>query len=432
MGWGSTVGQVTATTAPTHTLGVQEVPITFLAGLNLYIAALYLNVAVNVGGFVVPGVLGLAGAVLLVPHVRNLMPAVMLVGFLTLSLLAGGSGAEMLATRLPSYVQIVAAIGCAHILLCAMTSYATAVRKVLFAWMLFVTVGVILETLLPPFRDMSDAFRVWAFDGRFIYSSEKRDLAQYGIVRPTLFSQEPSHVSKAFVVFAAGWYVLAKPGGRLAVLVICTVLVTGFLRSPFTLLAVPLALFLARMASGRPTVSLIAAGVPLLGVLAYAFTHVFTARWQHMMSGGDFSFYSRYQAPYEVAAAAIERHPVFGVGIGGKEALRDEMYWALSRFMNVGQMDGIYLDYFNNAFANSFMFFGLVGAAVFYALVAWWARSFGVTPWVSLPVVVLFFQLDGALEGVRMWSSIAVVLGCYAIAKSHASERQSSESPPTP
>lgn len=413
-------------------MGIREVPVTFLVGLNLFIAALYLNVAVNIGGFLVPGVLGLAGAVLLVQHVRNVLPAVFLAGFLTVSLISGGSGADMFATRLPSWVQIVAAIGCAHILLCAMTHYATAVRKTLLAWMLFVTAGVILETLVPQFREVSDAFRGWAFDGRFVYSSEKRDLSQYGAIRPTLFSQEPSHVSKAFVVFASGWYVLATPGRRFAVLLVCTVLVTLFLRSPFTLLAVPLALFLAWMASGRATVRVFAAGVPILVASVSAFPHVFPARWQHMMSGGDFSFYSRFQAPYEVAAAAIERHPVFGVGIGAKEALQDEMYWALSRFMDVGRMDGIYLDYFNNAFANSLMFFGLVGAAVFYTLIAWWARSFGVPPWVSLPVVVLFFQLDGALEGVRMWSSIAVVLGCYVAARSRASARRSSESPPTP
>jgi len=422
----------TAQLEPPNTLGVTEVPVAFLAGLNLYIAALYLNVAVTAAGFVIPGALGLFGALLLVRHVRNLLPAVWLVAFLTLSLAAGGSGADMFATRLPSYVQIVAAIGCAHILMCAMTDYAVAVRKTLLAWMLFVTVGVILETLLPPFRDMSDAFRGWAFDGRFVYSSEKRDLAQYGIIRPTLFSQEPSHVSKAFVVFAAGWYVLATPGRRFAVLLVCTVLVTLFLRSPFTLLAVPLALFLAWMASGRATVGLFAAGVPILVASVSAFPYVFPARWQHMMSGGDFSFYSRFQAPYEVAAAAIERHPVFGVGIGAKEALRDEMYWALSRFMDVGRMRGTYLDYFNNAFANSFMFFGLVGGLVFLALIAYWAWSFWVTPLVSLPVVVLFFQLDGALEGIRMWSSIAVVLGCYLAARSRASARRLSESQPTP
>jgi len=95
-------------------------------------------------------------------------------------------------------------------------------------------------------------------------------------------------------------------------------------------------------------------------------------------------------------------------------------------------MRGTYLDYFNNAFANSFMFFGLVGGLVFLALIAYWAWSFWVTPLVSLPVVVLFFQLDGALEGIRMWSSIAVVLGCYLAARSRASARRLSESQPTP
>jgi hypothetical protein len=70
----------------------------------------------------------------------------------------------------------------------------------------------------------------------------------------------------------------------------------------------------------------------------------------------------------------------------------------------------------NNAFANSLSFFGIVGAVIFYFLVAQWARGFGIKALVSLSVTLLFFQLDGGLETLRMWGSIALVLGCYAMA----------------
>lgn len=417
---------VTVTTSPT----VGQTPITFLVGLNCYILALYLNIAVTAGSFIVPGVLGLVGAVLMVMHFRFTVPVVLLFLFLTLSLVGGHSEpdefVEMFLIRLPSFVQIVVAIGCAHILLCAMTNYADAVRRTLRFWMLFITIGVVLEALIPGVREVSDAFRSWAFDGRFIYDAENRDLVDYGIVRPNLFSQEPSHVSKGFVVFATGWYLLASRR-RLLTLLVCTAIVTLFLRSPFTLLAIPLALFLGRMASGRPLSRVVAAGVPILGLVAIGASQLFSARLENIASGEDTSFFTRYQGPFEVASATIQEYPIFGVGIGAKEAMWDAVYDSyLLYFSDATYLYKVYLDHFNNAFANSLMFFGVVGGIAFYWLVSWWFRSMNVPRTVSLSVVLLFFMLDGALEGIRMWSSIALILGCFVIAQ------QARNEPPLP
>lgn len=423
-------GAAVSAYGPVRQLTLGETPVLFIVGLNLYISALYLNLAVTVGGFVVPGVLGLVGAVCLANHVRNVLSAALIVAFLTLSLLAGGSGSAMFDVRLPSYVQIIVAIGCAHVLLCSMGGYMVAVRKTLLAWMLFITAGVILEASIPAFRGLSDAFRTWAFEGRFLYTYDARDLREYGIVRPSLFSQEPSHVAKAFVVFATGWYVLARRH-RLAVLIVCTVLVTIFLRSPFVVLAVPLALYLERIASGRPLTRTFVAGVPLLGVVAVIVAEVFSTRWHNIMNSNDSSFFTRYQGPFAVARDTLEQYPVFGVGIGAKEALWDFVHDAYSRaFTDAGHLYDVYLDYFNNALATTLMFFGLIGSALFYFLIANWAKSFGVRASISLPVVILFFMLDGALEGIRMWSSIALVLGCYLIAK-HAHDALRAGRPPT-
>jgi hypothetical protein len=161
------------------------------------------------------------------------------------------------------------------------------------------------------------------------------------------------------------------------------------------------------------------------------FAEIFSTRWQSIMSSNDSSFFTRYQGPFAVARDALEQYPVFGVGIGAKEALWEFVRDSYSRnFTDASYLYGVYLDYFNNALANSLMFFGLIGAAVFYYLIAYWARSFGVRAIVSLPVVLLFFMLDGALEGIRMWSSIALVMGCYLVAKqAHDEHRVSGQRP---
>lgn len=393
----------------------------FVIGLNLYIAAIYTNLGVTAGGFVILGVLGVVGAIFMFRRdINNLTWLFSLIFFLTLSLVFGGSGQEMFDTRLPSWVQLVAALGCAHILLHAM-DFPDTVRKTLFLWMVFIAIGVILETLLPAVRDLSDSFRQTVFDGRFIYDSDARDLRDYGFVRPKLFSQEPSHISKAFIVFGTGWCLLSPSRRRFAVLLGFTVVLVVFLRSPFVLLTFPLAWFLDRMVSDRPVSRRVAVGIPMLGVIAFVFTQVFSVRLSRILSGGDYSFFLRFQGPYEVALSSIEQYPIFGVGIGAKEALFDALRIAFSmNFYGTSVPDDKNLT-FNNGSANMIMYFGIVGTAVFYFLIVKWAKGFGVRAMVTLPVVLLLLQND--VEGIRVWTSIALILGCYMLAKRYPVNR---------
>jgi len=416
------------TTATTPHQRSQSKPgLSFVIGLNLCLAGLYTNVAVTVGGFSVWGFPVLIGALFLIPHVRGLVSLGWLISFLTVSLLAGGSGPEMFNYRLTSWLQIIVALGCAHIMLCAM-DYPETVRKALFLWMIFIVGGVMLETEFAPLRAVSDAFRYAVFEGRFIYDSEVRDLREYGFVRPKLFTQEPSHVAKAFVVFGAGWYVLAQRR-RLAVLLTCTFLFALFLGSPIVLLVLPLAWFLDRIASGRSVHGVVVASLPLLGVIAFATAQLFSTRLARILRGEDSSFFIRYQGPYEVALQSIEQYPIFGVGIGAKEALWEQIRDAYSPFypwdLGSSWLYSNYLTILGNAFANSFAFFGIVGAAIFYFLIARWLDRLGITALVSLPVIFLFFQLDGALEGLRMWASIAIVLGSYAMGNRNRARKNS-------
>ncbi|RDH77712.1 hypothetical protein DVS77_15215 [Mycolicibacterium moriokaense] len=157
--------------------------------------------------------------------------------------------------------------------------------------------------------------------------------------------------------------------------------------------------------------------IPLMGAAVVAATGVFSTRLASILSGEDFSFYARYPGPFIVAQLTVDQYPIFGVGVGAKEALWEQMQTAFARFYpSLNTLYDEYLGYFNNALANSVMFFGIVGAVAFYYLIAQWAKGFGVGTAVALSVVLLFFMLDGALEGIRMWSSIAIVWGCFMLA----------------
>ncbi|MBX7435315.1 hypothetical protein JDV09_24905 [Mycobacterium sp. Y57] len=404
--------------------------LTFVIGLNLCLAGIYTNFGFHVGGRPATGVLVIAGAMFLVPHMvphmRSLFWLGWLVFFLTVSLVAGGSGAVLFEKRLTSWLQIIVALGCAHIVLCAIV-YPKTVRKTLFLWLMFIVVGMILETIFSPIRELSDAFRHVVFLKELLYVDDVRDLNIYGFVRPKLFTAEPSHVASGFVIFGAGWYVLSSLRRRFILMLICTILAILFLGSPFVLLALPLAWFLDRMASGHAVFGLVAAGVPLLGIVALILMR-FSTRFADILSGKDTSFFVRFLGPYEVALKSIEQYPLFGVGIGAKPALDRHIDIVYSSFGS-SWVDDHRLYLLNNAFANSLSFFGLAGAAIFFFLIARWAKGFGIRALVSLLVILLLFQLDGGLETLRMWGSIAVVLGCYAMAREN-NVRETEEAPP--
>ncbi len=153
-------------------------------------AGIYANFfAVNVGNYPYPGVAVLVGAAFLIPHMtphtRSLKwMSLIFLGFLVfLSFATGGRDVNDTDGRLTSLLQIIAAVGCAHVLLSAMAYPPKTVRKktLFFLDDFFIVVGVILESTFSPVRDLSDAFRHAAFEGRFIYEkNDARDIQQYG------------------------------------------------------------------------------------------------------------------------------------------------------------------------------------------------------------------------------------------------------------
>lgn len=265
-------------------------------------AGIYANFfAVNVGNYPYPGVAVLVGAAFLIPHMtphtRSLKwMSLIFLGFLVfLSFATGGRDVNDTDGRLTSLLQIIAAVGCAHVLLSAMAYPPKTVRKTLFFfWMtFFIVVGVILESTFSPVRDLSDAFRHAAFEGRFIYEkNDARDIQQYGFVRPKLFTREPAHVAMAFMTFAPGWYVLSSFRRRFVLLLICTILVAlFFLGSPIVLLVPPLAWYLDRMLARRAMSGIVAAGLPVLAIVGFTLTQVFSTRFANILSGKDGSFF---------------------------------------------------------------------------------------------------------------------------------------------
>jgi hypothetical protein len=149
---------------------------------------------------------------------------------------------------------------------------------------------------------LSDAFRHSVFDPRGIYDAERRDLAFAGMVRPKLFTEEPSFLALSFVLAAYMWFMISERRARVFGLFALLGAGLFLIRSPVVILGVAAGVLgeWARRSGassrdsrspvgpsrrGPVVVMVVVAG----GLIAIALTTVFSNRLRVFSSGGDLS-----------------------------------------------------------------------------------------------------------------------------------------------
>jgi hypothetical protein len=109
-------------------------------------------------------------------------------------------------------------------------------RALLVLWCL-VVVGCILE-VTGLIREISDSFRVWAYEGVYtLYSDNNRDINMVGWSRPRLFSEEPSHVTRVFIASINSWLLVRVSWAKVAIVAGATVLMFFIMGSPMLLVS---------------------------------------------------------------------------------------------------------------------------------------------------------------------------------------------------
>jgi len=403
--------------------------------VNLFIFGVYTNIFFSItAGIFVPGAWVLISAALMLLHRPECLQKApipylaALLLFALFSTLAGNTGSAYLTERLLTFLIISTALGSTYIAICYLaTLEPQLLQRILGGWLVFLTVGCALE-VLTPLSALSDGFRQIAYSDRWIYQTNLRDVLTYGAVRPKLFTQEPSHVSKAFMVIGAAWFVLTTNRHRVMWLALCTLILVIFLRSPFVLLALPAAALLEWSTRIAPRLStnarftayvLMLPAIPLaIALLAAAVALIFQSRVELILAGNDFSFFARTIAPFELVGQVWQKYPLFGTGLGAKEALWEEFKIVFGRSTGEGYLYSVYLSHFNNGIANILIYFGLAGSAVFALLTFAYFRSFG--RWAAMPMCILtlvLFMLDGGFEGTRMWGYITILLVATLLAR---------------
>jgi hypothetical protein len=401
----------------------------FAALLLLLVAgSTYLNVPLMSGSRVlVPSLATVTLAPLLFLVVRNSVTTADVVfllkmAFVLLLSIALSPGYVYLQEKFFAMAQLMLALGVAVLMVRLMRQLRLeTLERVLQVMWLLIIVGSILE-IVEVTKAISDTFRAWACqDLSGFYDADMRDFNLVGWSRPKLFSEEPSHVTKFFIVTINAWLAVRVTGTKALVAGGATAIMVVIMGSPMLLVSAAMTLSIlvwnqqVRVGTRVATV----AGVLLIGAAVGVFfaedtfsnvaTRITTIDDSEVEStqelGGD---ERRVVLPWATLADIWMHWPVFGVGIGGKEVV--------AVFRNMPDASPTFL-IGNNAFASIGIFLGIVGGFLFAVLGLRQASQTGVHRLGLFAVLVfLFSQLIAGIDTCRYWGFIALLWGAVAVA----------------
>ena len=296
---------------------------------------------------------------------------------------------------------------------------AETVSKLFFGFMIFILAGTMLE-VYTPFKNLSDEFRHIIFRCG-LYEADLRDLYTYGQVRPKLFTSEPSHVAKFYILSLFVWFALSENKKRYFLYLFFISAGLILIRSPIIILSIPLALaveiFLRRdinftnfIDKERPFIgkSLMILIFISIVFLSFALNTILAQRVSKMLAGTDKSFAIRISGPAVIAFDTIKQYPLWGAGITGKEAIANIIFNA---YRKIGFK--VYRVYDSNAnFLSLFIsYYGVLGGLLFIAGFRSLVRRLEIEKGIFIILTILLFsQTMGAFVGLRTWGYIFIVL----------------------
>jgi hypothetical protein len=350
---------------------------------------------------------------------------VLKVAFILLLSIALSPGYAHVEQKFLAMAQFLLAVGVAVLIVRLILQLPVkSLERGLFVLMCLIVVGSVLE-VLGVIRASSDAFRAWAYEDLYgIYDADLRDVNLVGWLRPKLFSEEPSHVTKFFIATANAWLLVRVTWRKAVVVAGATVVMLVIMGSPMLLVSAVITLSIValnqrqRLSSRVVTLAVVLLVGACIGAyiagstFSTAVTRVtnVAAKAEDAGSGGESGDERRIVLPYLVLADTIIRSPLFGAGVGGKEVIAEVRdVSANSSTMVIG----------NNALAAIGIFLGLIGGALFIYFVFKHMRQMGVRRIGLLAVILaLFSQLMGGIDSFRYWGFVALLWGAMAIGDS--------------
>lgn len=346
---------------------------------------------------------------------RLLTPLLSVVGLIVVTaFFAGLFGGDVLALirgAIQLSVSIALAVGIAVTL--GDESMREDDRFFLILWAILLALGCIelIPGVRPVFNQVSEA--IYSGTGRGLYASLDRDLQLYGQYRPKAFASEPSFLAATLsvlnllVLFTGINRGRRHAVGRFFVMLVAAYLVSPSLSALFYLGAALIFVYWPKTAGMKAmaVASLLVVG-GLLAMTPPSF-EVFSA---HQRSG---SFFGRITAGPLVGLQAMIERPLLGYGVGDAQAVSPTIsrvwseqgaYSAFPWYSGLGAADLM-----SNGFWWQWIYFGIVGGAVFVVALFSVLRAMGVLRPLSVLVSVwIVWYAGAAFVDIVSWSIFAV------------------------
>lgn len=409
-----------------------EIQILRRVAFGAFLIALYLNAGITFDGRYFPGVVatatGLVLAALVIPSEGAVKKAVLLLAAVsawTPTILLSPAPSYFLGEHLISLANLAASTVIAYAVFReAITIPAATMHRAATALTGILLIVAILE-IYTPFRDLVDAFRVSFYEGGFIYQGVERDVRIAGKIRPTGFTQEPSHFAKGLSVALTAailtstsrlryWY-----GGAVWLLAV-------FLAGSPTLLLAPAVIALVHIFKTRRNVTgmLLRAAIIFVPILSLALLEQIAAmlpfaRAQAIAMGEDTSTITRSIGPVLIAWNVWLEYPIAGAGIGGRELVTDVVIDVYRQFPGywIGRLTGANEGYagWGNAFFEIPAYSGLVCGAFILPALYRSLKVFGGSSLLAFGMFFLVFNFDSGFVSQRPWGYFGLIIAVAAV-----------------
>jgi len=425
-----------------------------------FLLGIYLswNIELSAGVPVPAAPAALAGGLLLLRHIDWIegrhVTALLAVMLCYLLSVFSAPDFAYLTERLKGFVQVGYSIVIGYgFFLVAARYERQRLARIFLVLSLFILVGTALENYTA-FKAVSDNAREYLYSFG-VYGSDTRDELLYGMVRPKLFTSEPSYVTFGFALFLFGWYGFSTARYKIPAALAMLAVAYFLMRGP-TLLLVPLLIAIYELLIGirKPGAGGMASDSKRLAVMSlvslllvaagiWAGSTLYAERLQAILGGSDPSFFYRAIGPALVAFDTIARYPLAGVGITGEDFIGDRVvaiYMTSPGFTPEWFAGEKTAHILTNYFWSHWIYFGLGWGLVLAAVLSYFLKTLG-TPSILFcwSVWAIFGQSMGAYVSPRAWTvlflacALAVVNERQAArAKTGPLDRGLSSARPTP
>ena len=248
-----------------------------------------------------------------------------------------------------------------------------AVCNIFMAFIILILLGTFFEQFTN-FKEISDDIREHLFRGN-LYDADLRDIYFYGMIRPKLFTEEPSHVAKFYLLCLFVWFSLSEAKFRYILMFLFTVLGIVMIRSHLILLIIPIS-FIVEVFFRKKVIFKINNKYKELAInKSFAIMMVFVTiiillsintiidkRVNQIIQGEDDSFKIRFTGPIIIAVEVLKKYPLWGAGITGKEAIEEIIKKV---YYNIDVTYFSIYSFSTNIIMSYFVYYGYLGAILF-------------------------------------------------------------------